>query len=389
MRPYRVIVAHNEYQLRGGEDVVVDEEVLLLRRHGHSVYEYKRHNDEVDALSRGRLALQTLWSERTVADITAAIASFRPDVLHVHNTLPLLSPSIYWAAWRSRVPVVQTLHNFRLICPQAMLLREGKVCEDCVGRLPWRGTTRRCYRGSLSQSAVLSASIAWHRGVGTWTDKISRYIALNEFCRAKFIEGGLPTAKVVVKPNFVDLPPPAQPTSRHGFLFVGRLSAEKGIATLASAILSRPGLHMRVAGGGPELPRLERQTNVELLGALSPDAVYAQMRSAEALVMPSIWYENFPRTLVEAYACGLPVIASRIGALADLVVEGKTGLLFAPGDPEDLAAKLDWAAANPVHMRTMGINAREKYEAEMTGSANERMLAGIYAAAIADRQSVR
>ncbi len=382
-QPRRILVAHNRYQQRGGEDAVVDAEVALLRQHGHEVLEYQRDNVDVQTQSIAATAMQTLWSRRTLADLELLFNSFRPHLLHVHNTLPLISPSIYWAAHRRRVPVVQTLHNFRLMCPQAMLLRNDKICEDCIGKLPWRGVTRRCYRGSAAQSAVLASMLVAHRWAGTWDDKVTRYIALNEFCRAKFIEGGLPARKLVVKPNFIDL---AAPTAgpRSGFLFVGRLSAEKGVAVLAAALSQSPDLKAAVAGVGSEAQRLAGVANALLLGALAPAEVYAHMGRALALVLPSLWYENFPRTLVEAFACGLPVIASRIGALAELVDDGVTGLLFSPGDAADLAAKLQWAEAHPTRMAEFGANARATYEATLTGEANYRILCAIYADAIDD-----
>lgn len=381
VRPLRVLVAHGEYQQRGGEDAVVEAEVALLRANGHAVHEYRRNNLDVTGLGRVALAAQTVWSARTTREFNALMASFRPDVLHVHNTLPLISPSIYWAAHRAGVPVVQTLHNFRLLCPQALLLREGKVCEDCVGKLPWRGAVHGCYRGSMAQTTVLAGMLALHRAIGTWQHKVTRYIALNAFCRDKFIEGGLPADKIVVKPNFVDLPAPPE-TAREGFLFVGRLSQEKGVAVLADALARVPQARLHVAGTGPEQSRLDGLAGVALLGALDGPAVYARMRHSAALLMPSIWYEGFPRSLVEAFACGLPVIASRIGALATLVDDGVTGLLFEPGDAADLAQKMGWAWAHPERMATMGHSARAAYEATMTGAANLRLLLDTYTAAI-------
>src|SRR5450830_1369347 len=230
----RILFIHNAYQHRGGEDSVVKAEIDLLRSHGHVVEIYGRHNDEIAAIPRLSLAGQTLWSGITVDDVARLINSFNPDVIHVHNTFPLISPSLYWAANRARLPIIQTLHNFRLLCPQAMFLRESKVCEDCLGKVPWRGVVRGCYRGSPAQSLVLASMVTLHRVIGTWRNKVTRYIALNEFCRQKFIEGGLPAERIVVKPNFVDSPASVE-ASREGFLFVGRLSVEKGLSTLAKA----------------------------------------------------------------------------------------------------------------------------------------------------------
>jgi glycosyltransferase involved in cell wall biosynthesis len=376
----RILICHNAYQQRGGEDMVVQAEQDLLVSRGHEVRLFSRHNDEVKDIGPASLALQTLWSRNSHDAIAADLARWRPDIVHVHNTFPLISPSVYWASAHAGIPVVQTLHNFRLLCPQAMFLRDGKVCEDCLGRLPWRGAARGCYRGSSAQSSVLAGMLMLHRALGTWQHKVSRYIALNRFCRDKFIAGGLPAERIAVKPNFVDCDAP-EPLPREGFLFVGRLSAEKGLAVLASAVVET-GLCVQVAGVGPEAHAVEGLAKVKMLGALTAREVFWRMARARALVLPSIWYENFPRTVVEAYANGLPVIASRLGSLAELVVDGETGLLFEPGDSRDLAQRLCWAQAHPIEMAAMGRNARAHYEAEFTADRNYDQLMAIYREAI-------
>jgi len=395
----RIVVAHNAYQHRGGEDSVVEAEVALLRSHGHAVETFFRSNDDVAGMSTLSLARQTLWSGRTSHDVAELVRRFRPDVIHAHNTLPLISPSLYWAAARAGVPVVQTLHNFRLMCLNGLFLREGRVCEDCMGQLPWRGVARACYRGSRPASAVLAGMLALHRGLGTYRHKVARYIALNGFCRGKFIEGGLPADRVVVKPNFVDWAEgegsrfKVQGSRENaegvgddpgGLLFVGRLSVEKGVATLGAAMALLSGVGLRVAGDGPQAGSLDGVAGVTRLGSLPAAAVRAEMAQAVALVVPSIWYENFPRTIVEAFASGLPVIASRIGALAELMREGETGLLFEPGNARALADTMAWAQANPQRMAAMGRNARAQYEAEFSPQVNYRRLMEIYDEAIAE-----
>jgi glycosyltransferase involved in cell wall biosynthesis len=381
--PMKVLVAHNAYQQRGGEDMVVEAEVALLRAHGHEVHQYGRHNDEVADIGRLALGAQTLWSARTTRELRALLAGWRPDIVHVHNSLPLISPSLHWACATAGVPVVQTLHNFRLACPQAMFLREGRVCESCLGRLPLPAVQHGCYRGSRAQSAVLAGMLVLHRGLGTWQHKVQAFVALNEFCRRKFIEAGLPAERLHVKPNFVEAAAPAE-GPREGLLF-GRLAEEKGVDTLAQALAENAQASrttpLRVAGTGPLAAVLQAAPGVQMLGALPLAEVQQQMARARALVLPSIWYENFPRTLVEAFAAGLPVIASRIGALAELVVDGQTGLLFEPGDAAALADRMRWAAANGPEMARMGARAREVFEAHYTPEQNHRQLMAIYAAA--------
>jgi glycosyltransferase involved in cell wall biosynthesis len=381
-RRLRVLVVHNAYQLRGGEDSVADSEIELLRAHGHAVETYWRSNDEIASIGRAQAAIQTLWSSKTVKDIEALIIRFKPDVIHAHNTTPLISPSLYWVASRMKVPVVQTLHNFRLLCPQALLLRDNKVCEDCVGKIPWRGVVRACYRGSVLQSGVMAAMTSGHRALGTWQNKVSRYIALNEFAKNKYIQGGLPADRISVKPNFVSVA--AQPpVSRSGFLFVGRLSHEKGIQVLMDAMKLVPeGVRLRVVGSGPLEAQVRGVSGVELVGPLGSEAVYREMRSAQALILPSICFENFPRTIVEAFACGLPVLASDLGPLKGIVAPERTGLLFEAGDAAALAASLHWAMAHPEDLASMGIAAREEYESKLTPDINYTKLIGIYQDAI-------
>ena len=383
----RVLIVHNGYQHKGGEDTVVEAEVELLRERGHAVALFTRHNDDIHGVSKLMLVANTFWASGVAAEFATELERFQPDVIHVHNTFPMISPAIYWVAAKYHIPVVQTLHNFRLLCPQAMFLREGKVCEACMGAIPWRGVVHGCYRNSKVQSAVLAGMVSLHRLLGTWQHKVTRYIALNEFCRQKFINGGLPAARVVIKANFVDFPRPAV-TQRADFLFVGRLSAEKGVDVLAQAARQTQ-VQIHVAGTGPEQRQLEQISNVQLLGALSTDDVRRRMSDSLALVLPSVWYENFPRTLVEAFGCGLPVIASRLGALAELVEDGVTGLLFNPSDADDLADKLQWAHAHPEQMRAMGEAARAKYEAFYTAEKNYQQLVAIYRDAIAEVQGVK
>src|SRR3569832_2059398 len=203
MAAWRILFVHNAYQQRGGEDSVVDDEIQLLRDHGHEVELYRRDNHDIESMGKLAVARDTLWSSRTTRDIEAALSRFRPDVIHTHNTFPLISPSLYWVAAKRNIPVVQTLHNFRLLCPQAIFLRNGKICEDCVGHLPWRAVTRKCYRESTAQTTVLGGMLTAHRALGTYRQRVTRYIALNTFARDKYVAGGLPAKLFHITPNFI------------------------------------------------------------------------------------------------------------------------------------------------------------------------------------------
>jgi len=386
MKPFRVLIAHAQYRQRGGEDIVAEQEAALLEEHGHSVLRFTRDNRDIEEGKRFKTAMKTIWSRDTVDGVTKMIGEFQPDIVHVHNTFPSISPSLYWAAARAGAPIVQTLHNFRLLCPQAMLLRNGSVCENCVGHVPWQAVVHRCYHQSLAQSAVVAGMLTMHRSLGTYRRKISRYIALNEFCRRKFIEGGLPANRISVKPNFAALPPPDPKAKRNGALFVGRLSQEKGIDLLLAALRLLPRdiamPEVRVIGEGPEFERVKGHPRTNMLGWLQQPQLFDAMRESAYLILPSVWYENSPRTLIEAFGSGLPVIASRLGALAELVDHGRTGLLFDPQSPADLAQTICWAEAHPEAMRAMGSHARREFEARYTPDRNYSRLIGIYRQAI-------
>jgi len=387
-RPGTILMVHNRYQQRGGEDAVFEAESNLLERHGHTVHRMLFDNASIPErrtpATSVRLAMSTVWSRDSVAKIEAAIERFQPGVVHFHNTLPLVSPAGYYAARRQHVRTVQTLHNYRIMCPNALLFRDGGPCEDCIGRtVAWPGIRHKCYRDSTGQSAVVAATTAAHRIFGTWNRAVDQYVALTEFSRQKFIEGGLPESKITVKPNFLDSAPEPKGERGDAFLFVGRLAESKGIHSMLEAWTSqRLPFDLRIAGGGPLEATVEAAANavpaITALGMLTPDQVIEEMQTARALVYPSTWYENFPMTLVEAFACGLPVIAARLGAMAEIIEDGRTGLLYTPGDAHDLACKVQWATANPTELKQMGKAARAEYDARYTGERNYAHLMRVY-----------
>jgi glycosyltransferase involved in cell wall biosynthesis len=379
----KILFVHNAYQYFGGEDAVVSAEIRLLQTHGHEVVLYQRHNDELRGLKRFDAARDALWSRRSWSEVSDACATLRPDVIHVHNTFPLISPSIYWLAQRRHVPLVQTLHNFRLLCPQSGFLRQGTICHDCLGKLPWRAVTRKCYRNSISQSAVLSGSLSLHRLLGSYTRKVTLYIALSAFSRDRFIEGGLPPERLRIKPNFVEADPAPVSERRKGGLYVGRLNIDKGIILLLQAQQIEAGADIDVIGAGPCEAEVAAFFGARFLGFLPPETIRTRMRAAAFLVVPSTAYEQLPTTILEAFSCGLPVIASRLGPLISLVQDRVTGLLFTPGDAHDLAEKIRWASTHPGEMRQMGLTARAEYESKYTPAINYQLLATIYDDAIA------
>ncbi len=383
----RILTAHNFYLEPGGEDEVFRSEARLLEQRGHAVLRHSADNRATLDMTRLELAAAAVWNRESCHQIASLMAEHHSQLVHFHNTFPLLSPACYQAARSRGAAVVQTLHNYRLLCPDALLARGAAPCESCLGRpLAWPGIVHGCYRHSRAASAVLAAMTAVHRAAGTWSQAVDVYVALTQFARARFIEGGLPAAKVVVKANFV-WPDPGMGTGTGGYaLFAGRLSEEKGLSTVSTAWTRLNGkAPLKVAGDGPLAATLAGAPGIEPLGRQTREAVLRLMQDAAFLVFPSVCYENLPMSILEAFACGLPVIASRLGSMAEVVEEGRTGLLFTPGDAEDLAAKVEWAASHPTELARMRREARAEFEARYTASRNYQALIEIYEQALASR----
>jgi glycosyltransferase involved in cell wall biosynthesis len=388
----KILVVHNRYRLPGGEDEVVDREVALLRSHGHAVHSYEKSNADLCAgsgLQRALSAARAIWSPITLREMRGAISAARPDVVHVHNSFAVISPSLYSVCHRSGVPVVQSLHNPRLLCPAATLCRNGSVCERCVGRrVAWPGILRGCYQNSRAHTLICAAVMALHRRMATLDGPIARYITFTEFYRRKFIACGLPAAKLVVKPHFVD-PDPGRATGPGTYaLFVGRLAPEKGVQTLLDAWRLLGGkVPLKVRGEGPMAPEVRLATTtapIELLGRLSRQELTELIRGARFLIWPSQGnYESFGLVAIEAFACGVPVLCSRTGAMTEVVADGVTGRHFTPGDPGDLAAKVEAAWNDSDGIRRMGLAARRTFEQKYTAEENCRSLLEIYRCAMA------
>lgn len=388
----RILFVHNRYQQLGGEDLAARVERELLERYGHTVDLFEADNGEIVGFAaKARVALGTVYSSAARKKLAARIQSFKPSLVHVLNFFPLFSPSIHYACREAGVPVIQKISNFRLICPSALLLRDGRVCEDCIGKIiPWPGVLHACYRGSRAGSTVVATMLATHHLLGTWEKVVDAYIARTNFSRNKLIEGGLPAQKIAIIPSFAP-DPGCSGEGGDGFvLFAGRLSQEKGIATLLSAWdrLNGSALRLKVAGDGPlreEVTRRATAGRIEYLGTLQRQEVQALMRKAAFLVFPSICYENFPLSIVEAFASGLPVVSSRMGAMAEIIDSGRTGLHFRPADPEDLAAKIEWAANHSAELGRMRREARAEYLMKYTPERNYQLMMELYDRAIQAR----
>jgi len=392
----KVLILHNHYQWPGGEDLVVESEEQLLATAGHSVARYDRSNADIQRFTISEYALlpaTTLWSRKSALEVQQVLLQNQPDVAHFHNTFPLISPAAYSACRAAGIPVVQTLHNYRLLCPESRFFRAGKPCERCLGRgVPWPAVLHACYRDSRAATGVVAAMLTVHRALGTWREMVDVYVALSEFAREKFIAGGLPAAKIVVKPNFVHPDPGTDRDGSDYALFVGRLSQEKGLGTLLAAWkLLGDRVPLLILGDGPLRGKFEAQaktlglSRVRFGGFVDRETILAAMKRARFLVFPSECYENFPTTIVEAFACGIPIITASLGAIREMVVDQHTGVHFLPGRAEDLAAKVDWAWMHAREMEAMGQAGRAEYVAKYTGERNFRMLMNIYERAIKTR----
>ncbi|MEZ6031873.1 MAG: glycosyltransferase [Planctomycetaceae bacterium] len=388
----KVLMAHSCYQYRGGEDMVFEREASLLESNNVEVIRYEKHNHDILDRGRIRAASRAFWNSGVYREVRELIRQHRVDVVHITNMMPGLSPSIYRAARSEKVPVVQSVHNFRLAgCLNGFFLRDSKVCCECSGqRFSWQGVLHGCYRNSRSQSLVAAASLALHRMINNDLQGIAAWIALTDFSRDELIRSGLPGDRIYVKPNFLEQNIEPGAGSGDYAVFAGRMSQEKGIMTMIRAwkILQDRGVAppLKIVGDGPLLHEAVADAAhlpvVEFTGQLANDQTLNLLKSARCLIVPSEWYEVFPLVILEAYASGTPVIASGIGNLLSLVQDGSTGWHFRAGDAADLADVVERAFSDASFGTTMRAAARRSYEQIGGRNENFRQLSSIYQKAI-------
>ena len=384
----KVLLCHNFYQQPGGEDQSFAEEAALLESRGHHVIRFTQHNDAIRKMNPLTVAARTLWSSKSYHELRRLIQKEKPDVMHCTNTFPLISPAAYYAARKEKVAVVQSLRNYRMFCSGAYFMRDGKVCEDCMGRrFAWPAIAHKCYRGSRAGSTVLASMIAIHRSVGTWAKMVDRYFALTNFSRAKFIQGGLPAERIDLKPNFL-LEDPGPGTGVGGYaVFVGRLSREKGVDLLCKIwpeLQSAP--RLKIIGDGPLLEELKiacqrNPSRMEWCGRMNREDVLQAVGNATCLIQPSLWYEGFPRTILEAFSKGTPVIASRLGSMEEIVEHEKSGLLAAPNEV-DFKQAIDRFFLSGTAQAEMRLAARQQFLDRYSAQTNYQLLLQIYERAI-------
>lgn len=385
----RILIGHNHYKIPGGEDAVVASEYSLLRDFGADALLYKRSNVELDSRSlpaKLRNMHQWSWSPETYRDIRTLARRFKPDVAHFHNIFYVITPAAYFACCDAGVPVVQSQHNFRLVCSNGLLYRQNKVCEDCLNKSLWQGVYHGCYGNSRVLTALIARMLMGHWKKRTWQSMVDMYITASQFGRQKLITAGIDGGKVIVKPNFV-YPDPGGAAAGHRrryALYVGRLSREKGVNILLEAWRSLPDFPLRVVGDGPlsgslkDYVRRHGMSNVEFCGHVNQTEYERHMREAGFLVVPSVCYENFPRIVAEAFAYGIPVLASRLGSLEEIIEDKGNGVLFRAGDPSDLAQKVHWLVGPGNELGRMAKQARDTFEQKYSARQNYEKLMVVY-----------
>ncbi len=389
----RILLAHNYYLQSGGEDTVFESDNSLLRSQGHEVVEYIERNTQIASMRQLSVASSTIWSRSSYEKMRSEIERFKPNIVQFYNTFPLISPSAYYACKTFEVPIVQYLFNPRLMCPAASLYRDGHLCTDCIGKLfPWPGVMHGCYHHSRIQTFVVASMLSFHHLLKTWQEVVDIYLSATDFYRNLYTNGGLPSEKIIIKPNYIYADPGRADQSQGEYaLFVGRLDLEKGVKTLLDAWKSLK-IPLKIRGSG-QLDQFMRDIvfqnnmmNVEFIERLEKDQLIELRSKARFLIWPSEgYYETFGLAAVECFAQGIPVIASRIGVMTEIVEDGKTGLLFNPGDPADLAIKVQWMWDHPEECARMGQNARKEYEEKYTAERNYEMLMKIYSQVLESR----
>ena len=380
----KVMMAHNTHLIPGGEDESFAQESKLLQEHGNDVIPYIRDNKVICNLPLWKVGLRTLWSVKDYQSARCLIKNEKPDILHVQNTFPLISPAIFYAAHHEGIPTVLSLRNYRLYCLNSYFFRDGKVCEKCINQcIPLSGIRYKCYRDSLPGSVVAASMVMLHRWLGTYQNQVDAFISLTDFAKEKFASHGIPDHKIYVKSNFVASPPIFSQNRKNFFLYVGRLSPEKGIQVLLNAWKKLgQDVHLKLIGSGPlenlVKEAVGRHSNIEYLGQRPVEEVYCLLSQAHALIFPSLWYEGMPRTIIEAFSQSTPVIASKLGAMETMVEHQITGLHFQPGNSESLAKEICWFLDNQHRANIMRKAVEKDFQSKYEAKNNYYQLIEVY-----------
>jgi glycosyltransferase involved in cell wall biosynthesis len=379
----RILILHSRY-LSGdasGENRVVEDECRLLQEGDHDVRLWQPSPTEVRGLGLVRTSARAIWSRPAAQQVVDLVRKHRSDVVHIHNLTPALSPAVIRGVAAEGIPVLVTLHNYRYMCLPATFLRDDRICEDCLGHIPWRGVYHRCYRGSTLASGVMATAFTLHGKLGTF-GKVAKFLAVSSFVKEKYIEAGFPPESIAIKSNFA-WPAEVREGAGDYFLFAGRLSAEKGVETLIKAWDRSLG-RLVIVGDGPQgsMLRASASDGVEFRGFVPGEQIPEILKAARALLLPSICYEAQPRTVLEAYAVGVPVLASDIGGISDLVSDGTTGFAVSPHDLE--AWKHTMGRLNNDSLAiNLGANALKVWEAQYSPKRALRNLEQAYETAAA------
>lgn len=392
----RIVICHNYFRERGGEDQVFEDELELLTSYGHDVATFTKHNDSLDGVgNRIRVAVGAPWNRSAAAELEQLVRKTRAEIVHFHNWLPQISPAGFYAARRSGAAVIQTLHNYRWACPKGILFREGKLCEKCLGKnVPWPAVRHSCYRDSAVGSGFVSATLGLHNALGTTRKAVDSFIAPEPFIKEKMASAGIPRDRIFIKPNFLTEDPGPGPGGGGYMLYLGRLSPEKKIDTLLAAWELLAGtVPLKISGTGPLRPMVEaaaaRDSSIEYLGFAPDEALDDLVGGAQALVLTSGTYEAQPMVILQSYAKGTPVIASRLGAMSDLIEDGATGWHFTPSDANDLARVVSDVFADPGRAAALRKNARDKFLANYLPDSNHERMMEIYETTLSRRRAER
>ncbi|GIM33801.1 glycosyltransferase family 4 protein [Paraclostridium bifermentans] len=385
MKKQNVLMAHNYYQVPGGEDTVFHNEVKMLEKNGHKVTKYTRHNDEIKVglINKLKLGIDTIFSFKTYKEVKKLIDENDIDVVHVHNTLPLISPSIYYAARAKHVPVVQTIHNFRLLCPGATFTKKGQICEDCINKGLGQALKNRCYRNSFSQTLIMYAMLKIHRLMGTY--KKINYIVLTEFNKNKLLNLVNNEERVYVKPNFIEKREQLSRILENYFVYIGRLDEIKGIKFLIESWKNiSDEINLYIIGDGPEKENIERflkennVSNIKLLGFMERSKAFKIIEKSRAIIVPSMWYEGFPMTITESFSLGVPVIGSKLGNIESIIDDRYNGLLFNANNSKDLIHLVEKLFYNEDLNKELGNHAYKTFYDYYTDEENYKILQKIY-----------